>query len=106
MAVIYRVSLDVEAEIAEEFRTWLQGHVDEMLKLPGFLGARILEDLDLDGRGGVRLHAEYRIKDRPAFDAYLSEHADRMRQEGQERFGGQFKAGRELSRIRSDVRRG
>src|SRR5687767_12455627 len=43
MSVIYEVNLAVDREIAVEYRSWLVKHVQEMLALPGFTGARIME---------------------------------------------------------------
>ncbi|HET7557868.1 MAG TPA: DUF4286 family protein [Rhodanobacteraceae bacterium] len=95
--IVYIVNLDVEAGIAGEYLAWLRAHADEMLGLPGFLGAEIFERLEPapeSGRTGFSVH--YRLRDREAFDAYLQEHAARMREAGLRAFGGRVRASRGL----------
>lgn len=45
-AVVYEVNLKVNKDILSEFKTWLIGHVKEMLNIEGFLQAEVstLED--------------------------------------------------------------
>ena len=83
-AVIYEVDLEIDSAIAAEYREWLRGHIAEMLALPGFTGARASEVMQ------------------PALDAYLREHAPRMRADGVARFGDRFRAQR---RVLSALRR-
>ena len=39
--VVYEVALDVDAEVGDAFRAWLDAHVREILALPGFIDARL-----------------------------------------------------------------
>ena len=62
MALIYEVNLSVERAIADDFRAWLIEHVQDMLELPGFTDARILEVLDAPDRipsGSIRHGSVY-----------------------------------------------
>ena len=112
MAVIYEVTLHARAEIADEYLAWLREHVEAMLALQGFEGAE-LHALDAvtaaqggasAGRTGCAGAAadergwcvRYRLRDRAALDAYLHDHAPRMRAEGIERFGDAFRAERRI----------
>jgi len=97
--IVYEVDLFVDEEIAGEFQEWLLTHRDEMLGIDGFLGAAVLrrELLDEDAESGqTRLTVQYRLRDRPAFENYVAEHAPRMREQGQQRFGERFSARRSL----------
>lgn len=95
--IVYEVELTVDAQIAREYRRWLDGHVRDMLALPGFTGAEILERIDpAPPANRIVLVAQYRLADRAAFDRYLAEHAPRMREDGLRRFGGRFEATRRL----------
>lgn len=96
--VVYEVNLDVESAIADEYRTWLQAHVADMLALPGFVSAELLEVIEpvTDSRAAFCVH--YRLRDAAALEAYLHEHAARMRAEGVARFGDRFRAGRRILR--------
>jgi len=96
-AVGYEVNLRVQADIADEYLRWLHGHVQEMLALPGFLDARVSEQLDPPPADGERAFCcLYRLRDQAALAAYLAEHAPRMRADGERRFGGRFRASRRL----------
>ncbi|MFP7722297.1 DUF4286 family protein [Lysobacter sp. A3-1-A15] len=98
-AVVYEVNLDVDASIAVEFRAWLDGHVREILALPGFTGAQVFEVLDPPACAGrMALCVHYALVDAAALEAYLREHAPRLRGDGQARFGGRFNSSRRVLR--------
>lgn len=97
--VIYEVDLDLDAAIAEDYRAWLGPHTREILALPGFLDARILTRLQPPAEPGrVRLCVQYRLDGLASLDAYLRDHAPRLRAEGQARFGDRFSASRRVLR--------
>jgi len=96
-AVIYEVNLAIDAAIAGEYRSWLDGHVEEILALPGFVDARILEVLEpRPAADEVVLCVQYTLRDRAALDAYLREHAARMRSDAIAHFGQRFRAQRRV----------
>ena len=71
----------------------------EILALPGFLGARILEvDRTRPDAGRVVLCVQYALRDAASLDAYLRDHAPRLRAEGISRFGERFRATRRVLR--------
>jgi hypothetical protein len=96
--VIYEVRLEAEREIAGELDAWLPGHVAEMLRLPGFMSARIFADSPLpdppDGR--VRRTVHYELQSLDALTGYLRDHAARMREAGRARFGDRMRATRSV----------
>ena len=97
--LVYEVNLDVDAGIADEYRAWLDAHVRAMLALPGFVSARVFEVLDdADRDGGVHLCVHYVLRDAAALEAYLHEHAPRMRADGVAHFGDRFRASRRILR--------
>lgn len=102
MALVYEVNLSVEHAIAEEFRAWLIDHVQVMLELPGFTDARILEVLDVEDTGRVVFRTQYSLPDQAALDAYLRDHATRMRAGSIARFGDRFSATRHVLRDLDD----
>ncbi len=99
-AIVYEVNLDVESAIAAAYCDWLHAHIGQMTQLPGFTGATMFalssEDLDADRVGWC---VQYRLRDRLALDAYLREHAPRMRDEGVTRFGDRFRATRRIMHV-------
>jgi hypothetical protein len=95
--VVYEVNLDVAAEVIDAYRGWLDAHVAEILALPGFTGARLFEVAEpAPAEGRIALCVQYQLRDAAALDAYLREHAARMRADGQARFGGRFTASRRI----------
>jgi hypothetical protein len=97
--IVYEVNLEIDAGIAAEYRDWLDAHVAEILALPGFTGARILEVLEpAPPSRRIALCVRYTLADATALDVYLREHAPRLRAEGVARFGDGFRAQRRILR--------
>lgn len=95
--ILYAVELEMAVALRDEYLAWLNGHVHEMLGLPGILGADIMVPVEPSpsaGRWAVCVH--YRLRDRAAWRAYLVEHAPRMRAAGIARFGDRVKATRRV----------
>ena len=96
-AVVYAVSLDVDAAVIDDYLAWLQAHMREIVALPGFTGAQLFEQDEPPARAGrVCLSVHYTLRDEQALATYLLEHAPRMRAEGEARFGGRFQATRQV----------
>ncbi len=98
-AVIYEVSLDIDADAATELDRWLERHVAAMLTLPGFLEARVFNadgDSESVGPPSVRRVVHYTVQSRADLDRYLREDADRMRADGQSTFGTRMIASRRI----------
>ncbi|MFZ5661813.1 MAG: DUF4286 family protein [Pseudomonadota bacterium] len=97
MSVIYEVALEIDAAVAAAYRAWLDGHIREILALPGFLDATLYAlDDPPPAAGRLALCVQYRLRDADALAAYLREHAPRLRAEGVARFGGRFEARRRV----------
>jgi hypothetical protein len=99
--VIYEVNLEADAAIEASFDTWLRDHIADMLQLPGFLGAEILDERTAPS-GRVRRIVQYRLADQASLDKYLAIHAPQMRARGVERFGNRFTAERRVLAHRED----
>ena len=99
MSVIYEVNLAVDREIAVEYRSWLTLHVQEMLALPGFTGARIMETVqDETATPEIVFCTQYELVDQGALEEYLRVHSSRMRADGVNRFGDRFRSTRRILR--------
>ena len=127
--VLYEVNIRVLEEIADEYESWLDDHIQELLRIDGFESADwfvIEEDTEAQKiedalRQAVRLDesipveireaaanpvrtrlfcVQYRLRDAEAFDHYLRYHAEQMRRQGIERFGSKFAATRRLMTLR------
>ena len=94
--VVYEVVLEADAAIEREFDTWLRDHVADMLALPGFLSAEVLEQTEPAAADHIIRTVHYRLRDRQALDAYLRDHAGRMREHGVALFGDRYTARRRV----------
>lgn len=95
--IVYEVNLDIAAEAFAAYRAWLDEHVREMLALPGFVSAEILECREpTPAPEHHHLVVTYRLADEKALERYLREDAPRMRADGMVRFGGKFTATRRI----------
>jgi hypothetical protein len=93
--VLYEVDVEADAAIAGPFDTWLRDHIADLLALPGFRSAEILETAGAEP-GRIRRVVQYRLRDQAALDDYLRVQAPLLRQQGQERFGDRFTADRRV----------
>ncbi len=97
--LIYEVNATVNADAANTYAAWLGEHIHEMLEFDGFRSAA-LYDLDESAERGPghrrRLTVHYHVESRAHLDAYFDQHAERMRQEGLDRFEGKFEADRRI----------
>ena len=93
--ITYEVNLVPDPAIEDEFDDWLDAHVADMLRLPGFLTAVVRRAED-PLTGVVQRTCQYELTDRHALDRYVREHAETMRQHGLDRFGDRFTATRRV----------
>lgn len=93
--VTYEVALSPDPEILREFDLWLEGHVAQMLRLPGFESASIHPARDPGSDRPERI-VRYRVESLEALERYFREDAPRMRAEGLDRFGDRFSASRRI----------
>lgn len=97
--IVYEVNVEVDADIAAAYRAWLHDHIAEILALPGFIDARTFEVLDPSAATDrIGLCVQYRLADNAALEAYLRDHAPRLRADGTARFGERFRAQRRVLR--------
>lgn len=99
--VVYEVTLNINAGILADFDSWLTQHIDDLLRLPGFLAARILNPQSeppsrVAPSPVVRRVVQYTLASQADLEHYLREEAPRMRAEGIRRFGQQFSATRRV----------
>lgn len=95
--LVYEVNVEVERELRDDYLAWLRPHIDEICALEGFTGALCFEVQDPAPRPGrVGLCVQYRLVDAAALEAYLRDHAPRLRADGVARFGERFSASRRV----------
>ena len=96
-AIVYEVRLTIDPKIRNQFLTWLDDHVVEMLSFDGFLDAHILLG---DNTMPNEISVHYTLTSAEFFERYEAEHAQRMRAEGLKRFPEGLEATRRIWQIR------
>ncbi len=96
--IVYEVNVDFPLVIAEQYRAWLAHHVRQMLELPGFISADVL-DVESDPtppnmRG--QMCVQYRLQDANALSNYLQTYAPAMRGDAIQHFGDTVSATRRV----------
>ena len=103
--VIYEVDLEAEKAIEGPFDTWLRDHIADVLQFDGFLSAEILV-VPAESENTIRRVVQYRLRNKAALDDYLEHHADRLRAQGRDLFGGRYSAQRRVLAHREEFLRG
>lgn len=98
MSVTYEVTLKVQKPIEKDFEHWLVGHIHDVLAIDGFESAswyRITQD---DATTSKETHwtVHYILRDLPALNSYLENHATKLRQPAKDKFGEKFMAERRI----------
>lgn len=97
--LLYEVNLEINSSIYAEFMIWLKPHIKDILTLNGFLKADLLRDKNEGREGMQKITVVYYISDYTHYHQYINEQADRMRNDGIQRFAGLFTASRRLLEI-------
>ena len=92
--ILYEVTLQPEPAIEAEYLRWLAPHMKEVVKIGGFIGARLFQ------ADNGQYVVQYESKSESQLAQYLDEHAPKLRQEAVLKFGNQFKATRRILRAR------
>jgi len=87
--VVYEVNIEVSDSILDAYSLWPKEHVEEILKLPGFVKANTFRE---DKKFCVHYWPNF-PKD---LENYMDNHAALMRQKGEDLFKGQFSATRRI----------
>ena len=98
---IYNVTINIDEAEHDEWLSWMKEiHIPEMLATGKFIEAKMCRVMVEEELGGLTYSIQYSTKDKETLAQYYSEDAERLRQDGQSRFGGKFVAFRtELEQV-------
>jgi hypothetical protein len=103
--VIYEVNVKAKNEIADEFFNWLNGgHIENMLKIEGFISARLTTPDSPKDDEHKRFTCQYKLVSMEAMESYFKNHAAHMREEGIQKFGDKFTAERRVLTIENSFK--
>ncbi len=98
--IIYNVTIKVENDIVEEWKSWMQNeHIGELKATGLFTGCRLCRLLEQDEKDGVTFSAQYECDNLEKYNTYISDYAPIMREKGFKRFGGKFIAFRSVMEV-------
>lgn len=91
--IIYNVTINIDEKVQQAWLDWMQStHIPEMLATGKFIEAKMSRVLVDEEMGGITYSVQYTALNREMLQRYYDEDAPRLRQDTQERFGGQFVA--------------
>jgi len=100
--IIYNVTVKVDTAIAKEWVHWMkQEHIPDLMKTGLFVDYRLCRLLEQDETEGITYTAQYFCDSLEHYNTYISEHAQKMREKGFERFGNRFVAFRTVMKMES-----
>lgn len=100
--VIYEVNISIPSTKKDEYISWLEPHIEEMLEFEGFENADMYEKNNIvandDSDEVTQLVVQYHVSSENALDNYINVQAKKMRADGTQKFPEQVITRRSLLR--------
>ncbi|PQJ80176.1 DUF4286 family protein [Polaribacter porphyrae] len=96
---IYNVTINVDETIHNEWLTWMETHILDVLNTGKFLSAKFTEVLVNEEMGGKTYSVQYTANTREDIELYYKEDADKLRIKGVKKFGDKMLAFRTELRL-------
>ncbi|MDT8346884.1 MAG: DUF4286 family protein [Flavobacteriaceae bacterium] len=90
--IIYNVTIILEKKIESEWLQWIKPHIKEVLATGCFSDARFTKVLTAPNDQGPTYSIQYRALTKANLERYYSEHAERLRTVGVQKFGDKMLA--------------
>lgn len=90
--IIYNVTVNIDDSIHDEWLIWIKEHIPQVLGTGKFDKATLTKVLVDEEMGGTTYSIQYRSYSREALEKYYQEDAERLRQEGLEKFADKMLA--------------
>ena len=84
---IYNVTVNIDKSIHSEWLNWIESHIYKVLETGHFTIAKLTEVLVEEEFGARTYSIQYTAKNREDLDNYYRLDADKLRQEGIQKFG-------------------
>jgi hypothetical protein len=99
-AVIYNVTIKVDASIASEWLAWLKNeHIADVMATGCFTNANILKLMEVDEAEGPTYAIQYFAGNIAQYHIYIEKYAAVMRQKSFDKWGDKFIAFRSLMQV-------
>lgn len=83
---IYNVTINIDESVHQEWLTWMETHIPEVLNTGRFLSAKLTQVLVDEEMGGVTYSVQYTAATRKDLDDYYEFDADNLRNNGLKKF--------------------
>ncbi|HEU4902645.1 MAG TPA: DUF4286 family protein [Flavisolibacter sp.] len=99
-AIIYNVTVKVEAGIAEAWLKWLQGeHIPDIMRTGCFTDSKVVRLLEVDDSEGPTYAIQYSAPSKADYNRYISLHSSQMQQKSYQKWGDRFIAFRSVMQV-------
>ena len=90
---IYNVTINIDESVHDQWIHWMRDiHIPDMLAIGKFTEARMCRVMVEEEMGGITYSVQYLTPNKQTLERYFKEDADRLRQDGMDRFKGKFVA--------------
>lgn len=96
---IYNVTINIDYEVKDEWLTWMESHILDVLNTGKFVAAKLTEVLIEEEMGGTTYSVQYSAKTKEDIQNYYKEDAQRLRADGMRKFGDKMVAFRTELRL-------
>jgi len=83
---IYNVTINIDGSIHEEWLSWIQDHIQEVLATGSFVAAKLTQVLVEEEMGGVTYSVQYTANSREDLNEYYAIYAPKLRNESMQKF--------------------
>ena len=84
---IYNVTVNIDETVHEEWLTFMETHIPDVLKTGKFISAKFTEVLVEEDMGGKTYSIQYTANSKEDLQNYYKEDADQLRQDNLKKFG-------------------
>ena len=89
---IYNVTINIDDSAHNDWLTWIESHITNVLNTGKFTSAKLTEVLVEEEMGGKTYSIQYSANSREDLNAYYKEDADKLRSESHSKFADKILA--------------
>jgi len=90
--IIYNVTVNIDDSVHDQWLVWIKEHIPQVLATGKFLDAKLTKVLVEEEMGGQTYSIQYKAPSREALNAYYTHDAERLRQDGLQKFADKMLA--------------
>ena len=90
--IIYNVTVNIDDSVHDEWLVWIKEHIPQVLATGKFTEAKMCQVMVKEDLGGITYSIQYTTDSKETLERYFKEDANRLRQDGLQRFANKFVA--------------